>query len=917
MATSLEFPPLLAGADLGAAQVKRIEELSRELSGRRKEALKLYEPQVVQKAFHRSMATERILRGGNRCQPAETIVWRPDGRLATLGELERGDCIWGVSRPKKKQQRKLVTVLFRRSFTEGTIRLVTKRGYVTEGTVDHPVWACPPAAPRYHNSVDPDFKKGEWVHLSDLQPGWYVRMAFGPHVDWEGVHDETAYFHGLMDGDGGLYGDYGVMKFFGHDQESLSTWVQAYLALHKVASRRFRRSEHGISVEWCNKEFKRNYEAWKPRWTVEELAGYICGFFDAEGCVTKDGKIVVVGTDLERGHKLQQWLLLFGVKSSYRIYPPQPKWKRPSPSFRLQISGGSVRRYACSIGFGERKKQQKLSAIVEQRGKLQPKGVWWDRIARIEPGCQKKIIGITTDKGTYIGDGVVSHNSGKSLAVFVETARCATGTDPYGKFPTDRPLLIWVICYEEGQIGRTAHRLLFRPGAFKIIRDKQDGHWRSFEPWNPEDNARAKQAKPAPPLIPERFVESISWENFGQRVFKVVRLNMGPGHPMNGTEIWAFASGAEPPMGDPVDWVHIDENLKYSRHVAEFQARLSDNKGRLGWSVFPYKSNSALVRMVKRAEEQVGLPNPDTVEFRLTFSANPHIDEAEKAKRRRTWSEEECRARDLGDFIDGALMYPEFFLEVHGIPRKAEGGLLEAALADKQIPADWTRYMIVDPGHTIGATLFAAVPPPEIFGNVVVAYDELYIQKCSAEKWGEAVARKVAGHRFRAFIIDDHGSRSHDTGSGKTIRAQYRDALKKRNIRSEITGHGFILGSDDVQARAMEVRTWLTARPDGGTRFRILRGRPGRNDVLPHMVDEFGNYEKRITFDEATDKPIPRQNHLMNCLEYLAAYNPGYYPPKRPRGDVPPVVVEYREWMEKIGKASGRGDSIHLGPGRG
>lgn len=503
------------------------------------------------------------------------------------------------------------------------------------------------------------------------------------------------------------------------------------------------------------------------------------------------------------------------------------------------------------------------------------------------------------------------NRSGKSLCAYVEDARAATGTDPYGKYPLDRPLTIWLICYEEGNIGRTAYRLLCRPGAFRIIRDAQTGMWRAYRPWLPEDKAREEETKPAPPLLPPRMIESIAWKDKGRHIFSVIRLR-------NGSEIHAFSSGSECPQGDPADLVHIDEDLKYDRFVPELQARLSDRKGRLIWSVFPHSKNDALVRMCERAEEQRGLANPDVAEFRLTFSGNPHIDSDEKRKRFEGWTEQERRARDLGEFLlDSVLVYPNFSVETHGIPQNCDpyGQPLEdqpweidRVLMRRQVPLDWTRYLVVDPGHTVCAVLLAAVPPPYL-GDFVVCYDELYLRNADILTFGRMVQAKTAGQRFYAFLIDDHGSRVRSPVSGKTIRQQYSEELRRRNVESETTGHGFLPGSDDVQGRINQVRAWLAIRDDGTTKLRVLR------DTCPHLEEEFNRYRKRIAGGDIQDVPLPKHNHLMNCLEYLAAYDPKFHrlDPKPPEPS--PAYREFMVLMREIGRFD-TSKAIHLGPGR-
>lgn len=512
------------------------------------------------------------------------------------------------------------------------------------------------------------------------------------------------------------------------------------------------------------------------------------------------------------------------------------------------------------------------------------------------------------------------NRAGKSLAAFAEDARCALGLDPYKKYPTHRPLQIWIIGFDEGHLARVVYRMLFQPGAFRVIRDLETGKLRTFKPWDAEDVARGRESRPAPPLIPSRFApeRAFAWKDKARRIFTVVRLQFPDGHPMDGTEIYCFPSGGEAPQGNAVDLIHIDEDLKYARHVAEYQARLSDNEGgKLIWSAMPHMKNDALIRMVGRAEEQEEDEKPDVEKFQFTFSGNQYIDTEQKRKRLSGWSEDERRLRDQGELtLDITQMYPEFDLEIHGVPSKFNKNRVERYLLAGQPPQNWTRYMSVDPGHSFCAVIFAAIPPPEI-GNFVLIYDELYLRKCTAAKFADGVFAKAENQEFRAFIIDDHGSRVREAGSGLRIRDQYSQELRRVGIRSEITSFGFIKGSDDIFGRTTEVRRWLSLRDDQTTRFRIV----GQN--CPHVLREFRLYKKRVSADETQDQPIKANDHTMNALEYLAAYNPRYYKPLRNVPEESAVYKEFESWQQKPHSITGRdrffrgssGSSIYLGPG--
>ena len=147
------------------------------------------------------------------------------------------------------------------------------------------------------------------------------------------------------------------------------------------------------------------------------------------------------------------------------------------------------------------------------------------------------------------------NRSGKTICTAAEISSAATGipiTGPDGnllplKYPTDRPLLIWLIGYGETHIGDTFYRMLFkRNPEFKMIKDLQSGQWRAYRPWKPEDKARVEDARMAPPFIPRRLVDpkGWAWKDKAKRHFTICRMT-------NGTEIHAFTSKGEPKMGDP------------------------------------------------------------------------------------------------------------------------------------------------------------------------------------------------------------------------------------------------------------------------------------------------------------------------------------------------------------------------------
>lgn len=496
------------------------------------------------------------------------------------------------------------------------------------------------------------------------------------------------------------------------------------------------------------------------------------------------------------------------------------------------------------------------------------------------------------------------NRSGKSSCSAVRFAAIARdmpvtlsdGTEISARLPHQkgRPLIMWVIGIQLNHIGATIHRLLFRPGVYKIIRDLRTGQWRAFRPWSQEDRDRAGQCKPSFPLIPASEIEGWSWERYSERQFNLCTLK-------NGTQIYAYASTADVKQGDPVDCIWIDEAIKYPGHVPEWQARLSDNKGRLLWSSWPTMANPALRRMTDRAVEQAeevekGLrSHADVREFVLRFSDNPYIDDDEKRKRIEGWTEEERRARDLGEYItDSFLIYPSFNKHVHDAmpddpsPDDEVAQILRKRLG--QPPHDWTRELILDPGTSKPGILLCAVTPPEL-GDELVVYDEIYTPRLDAHALAVRVRDKTLGYEFERFIIDGHAGRQTPMGFGLSIERNYSNAFAEHNLKCRQTGSHFTYGSDDEIARIGLVQSALKVRGNGRPRLRIVV----KN--CPNLVRQLETNVKKIERDEMTEKPAPGQkDDLRVCLEYWVSRHPRYVP----RAGGERITSDaHRYWLEK------------------
>lgn len=482
------------------------------------------------------------------------------------------------------------------------------------------------------------------------------------------------------------------------------------------------------------------------------------------------------------------------------------------------------------------------------------------------------------------------NRGGKTLMAAMELGMAVTGQHPYVHYP--KAGRAYVVAKDGRAIGETLYPKLFKAGAFKIIRDSGTGQWRSFRPWEPDDKARESEAKPAPPIIPPRLVESVAWENKKESVPRKVVLR-------NGWEISFFTSGGKPPQGMDVDIVWFDEEITDPDWLPEMLARLLDRRGRFWWSATPQAGTDQFLMLSERAEEQRGWKKPQVEEFKFKTADNIHFSEEDRETLAADLTEEERAVRLEGEFAAlGFLMYPEFSMKVHGVDMP-DG-----------IPADWARYASIDPGNQVCAVLFAAVPPPS-FGDYVYFYDEIYIRNADIRKFGAAMKSKCQGQSIEAFIIDEHGSRRSEM-IGKTIRQQFSDELRRQDVASVRTKYGFWSGSDDVLGRTMAFRSWLRPRDSAPPKLRVVRG------MLPNFEHEIKYYRRRKIKNVVLDEPDARRNnHQMDNCGYLAHCRQlRYVKPKPAPKRAPPALAYLKEKKNrKRQRSSESGSYVLLGAG--
>jgi len=467
---------------------------------------------------------------------------------------------------------------------------------------------------------------------------------------------------------------------------------------------------------------------------------------------------------------------------------------------------------------------------------------------------------------------VGSNRSSKTHSMASELVWLATGTHPWDKYFPKENARIHCVGFDEKHIRDPMWSKIGRPGAFKIIRDEHTGIWRPVFRDFPYDEAYREKWRDASPMLPARMIDDIGWYEKKTDCPRLVKLK-------NGTEITFHSSKGAPQQGTALDFWWVDEEMENENWVPELQRGCVSTKGRGVYSATPLAASSHLHEMHKRANSID--EDHDVSEFVFLIRDNIFMSEQEKITFQSQLSnEDQVQVRIHGKWLLARLaVYPEFTRENH--------------VCDPfEIPSDWSRYMVVDPGVQVCAVLFIAVPPPPNMADneeqrklytkrhgEVHIYDELYIRRCSSDIFGSETASRMGDLRrgaFTAFLIDGRMGRQKEMG-GKTVQNTYMEALRDNGVYSASTGSDFIWGNDDIRAREEALRRWLAPRISIGKPTLLIHSK------CRYLIWEFDQqFYLKDKDGKPTDKRKDRNNHAVTAAEYVADYGPQWVVPRKP-----------------------------------
>jgi len=308
-------------------------------------------------------------------------------------------------------------------------------------------------------------------------------------------------------------------------------------------------------------------------------------------------------------------------------------------------------------------------------------------------------------------------------------------------------------------------------------------------------------------------------------------------------------SGREKFQSASVDLIHIDEEPEKAIYDECYQ-RTADCAGKLLVTLTPLVDIASGVRepWVYDLHDDMVKGSRDVRFAQLSVLDNPYVPEEEKEKLKQKWagSPEEA-ARLYGDFVQrSGLVYNLWDAKRH---------LCKPFL----VPKDWTRIVSIDPANTgVTAAIWGAIEPVT---NNLYLYREYYEKNLTISDHSKNILLRNRGEMIDFWLIDPKWGTQREGQQHKSGQQLYREQGIPARLAEVGNDFGLQISKEYVSA---------TLEPNG------------RQPKL-YVFNDLHNFRWEMehytwaTFDRgekkglSKEKPVKRNDHLMNAFQYLCA----------------------------------------------
>jgi phage terminase large subunit-like protein len=311
-------------------------------------------------------------------------------------------------------------------------------------------------------------------------------------------------------------------------------------------------------------------------------------------------------------------------------------------------------------------------------------------------------------------------------------------------------------------------------------------------------------------------------------------------------------SGREKFQSASVDLAWLDEECD-AEIFDEVYQRTIDCNGRIIITVTPLTDIASAAKQPWLFDlyEEMKAGRKDIKFVHLSVLDNPIISQEEKDKLVRKWSGHvEEKARLYGEFVRrSGLVFPMWDRKKHFDNAKLV------------VPADWFRVVSIDPANTgTTAALWGAVDP----NHNIHLYREYYEKDLVVSDHVRNIKVRNMGDKVDIWLIDPKWGSQRDGSQHKSGQQLYRDAGLPVRLAEVGEDYGLSAASEYLQATTDETsrqpKVWVK-----GTLVDFI-------SEIEHYTWSF--YERGPLKGLSKDKPVKRNDHLMDSFRYMAAMRP-------------------------------------------